>query len=136
MIALFLLTAMGEQAETPAPEVVSAVQINLGGACNFPGGGLAVAAQIGVQWSITNPDDTNYEVRVYRDGSFRAAYDTTDTEHLETVAGVVEDGVVGADTYQFTGSWTFRVDVVRKSDSVVVSTKSTTPTPIDYYTCA
>lgn len=126
------LAAMAEAAEpAPAEPTLGAVTVASlnDGACS--GSTPTPAASLRVSWSAASPDATLYDTKVYKNGVLQATLPNTTTTHDETVTGYVLGGLRNS----FASSWTYRVDVVRKSDSQVVSTQSSAPWQEEYGQC-
>jgi hypothetical protein len=118
----------GGAGTTPSLSAVTVVR-GLAGLCGIETTPL-MAATVIVSWTITNPDSTLYETRIYQNGIQQIALDTGTTDY-EFIANGVEDGPV--DPYNF--DWQYRVDVVRKSDGTAVSSQTSNTLTVTYGYC-
>jgi hypothetical protein len=116
-------------AVTPTLSTPTVATVNPG-ICS--GGSVLTNATVGISWTVTNGDDALYEIKVYEDGILIATKTGTTTQHTKTVTGFVEDGFFNP----FFADWTYRVDMVRISDSVVVDTKTAADWEQWYGTCS
>jgi len=90
------------------------------------------AASIRVTWTITNPDAALYSAKLYENNILKSTQDTAASMNYDkTVAGFVE----GGNGNWWNADWTYRVDVVRKSDSEVVSTGTSAEWTQQYGEC-
>lgn len=120
MLPLLLIMRAATPVLTPA---VSSLAASTGsaGACN-PSGGIDTEASVHVSWSVANANSTLYSAKLYKSGVLVATQDTTASmSYSETVAGAVENGSVDP----WVANWTYRVDIVRKSDSHTMDSAST-----------
>lgn len=85
-------------------------------------------ASVRVSWTLASYDAALYRTDLYKNGSLVSS--PTGTSYDETVDGYVEFGLYS----RFTASWTYRIDVVRRADNVVVSTRSVVWSKV-YGTC-
>lgn len=104
----------GGGGEPPVPTIASAGITHFAGVC--VNHNLQVNANLHANWTSTNFDSNLHEYRIYQD-SVLVATQGGSTSYLKQIPGVVEDGC-GA---SWQSSWVFRVDIVRKSDSVVLA---------------
>jgi hypothetical protein len=122
---------------TPVPSLGPAsVASSGGGSCDPVSGGTVTSATLRVSWTISNPDGVLYSIRIYENGILQETLGGTVTSWDKTLSGSVEAGVVGeSGVGQWTSNWVYRVDVVRLSDNVVVSTQSTSEWDQMYGVC-
>lgn len=129
---LALLMVAGQNAlNVPQPGVSLASVASLdSGFCNIDHT-VGTPASVRVSWSIVNSDDTNFETHVYQDGVLVATVPSSQTQWDFVLQGLVEDGF-----WPWTANSVFRIDIVRKSDSVAVASQETNPWTLTYGTCA
>ena len=134
-----LLAAQSGLATLPTLGAVTVSSFDTG-SCDVGGdGGLATPAQIQISWGMTNPDDAQYQLKVYENGVLMSggtlACSATGLE--KTITGAVEAGVDGEAGHgsEWTSDWTYRVDLVRLSDGVAVQTQSSSPWRQTYGVC-
>lgn len=115
---LFEFLAMIPQAgpvETAVPTLSSVYISSTPGGCaggsNFRH--VFPNASMTLNWSSTNFNSALHEYRIYQDNVLVSTQDTS-TSYTKTIYGA--EGVGGN---QWEANWTFRVDIVRKSDNVV-----------------
>lgn len=128
---IILLGAAVIVASGPVVSGVSVSSINAGAcALRF----VAVEAQIRISWSLTSPDAALYDVLLYENGGLLATLAGTTIQYDKTISGSVEDpsGSYGS---HWSSNWVYRVDVVRKSDGVVVSSASAPQWTLQYGDC-
>ena len=115
--------------------VVTALVTTLtnGGACS--GSTTTQAAQITTVITCGTANDALYTGKLYENGTFVSNYSTGGGSYVKTITGYV-DGLVGGTPF-INPSYTYRFDVVRNSDSVVVSTLTGTAytNPNEFGTC-
>lgn len=121
MLAIAELMFASTVPASTAPALGSIIFSHTSGSC-----GSSVDATVSPSWVVTNPDDTNYEVHVQENGVLVATQLSSSTSYSKTVAGFVESGSFR----QFTSSWAYTVEVVRKSDGVVIASRSRTWTQL------
>jgi hypothetical protein len=126
---LFALAGVPPTAPPPVVSVVVAATSNAG-ACVLPSGGTLTSARVGISWSLANSDGANYNIKVYKDGVLLTSGGMF-TSYDEEITGVVEGGALSP----YNASWVYRVDVIRNSDSAVVSTASSATWTKRYGTC-
>jgi hypothetical protein len=108
----------------PAPSLSGGTVSHLtAGACNGVGG-VSTPAQLQVSWGVANPDAVNYSIKIYENSVFQSTISGSSTTYAKTITGYVED-TSGGRSGTFTSNWTYRVDLVRLSDGVVVSSVTT-----------
>lgn len=131
MLTLLFLAAAAAESVALVPSVsgVNVVRQGSGGSCFA--GTLEAAAAIDVNWTVTNPDDVLYEAQLFENDILVATQTTNNTYWLKEVTEHVEEGPYNT----WTSNWTYRVDIVRKADGVVVSTASSSPWVQEYGTC-
>lgn len=113
------------------PQISNAVLSEVtGGACGF-GGTVATSAQNQLAWTLTNPDAADYDISVYENGVRIAGVAGDTTSLLIEITGNVRNGTF----FPWESNWTYRVDVVRKSDSVVVATATSNTWIVAYGGC-
>lgn len=104
----------GGGGEPPAPTISNMTLTHFAGVCTNHN--LTVNANVGFNWTETNFNSSLHEHRVYQDNVLLSTFGTG-TSYLKQIPGVVQDGC-GA---SWQSDWVFRVDIVRKSDSVVLA---------------
>ena len=113
----------------PVVSGVTVTRTNDGSCPAPPNHNPTVSAQVTITWSIANPDTTNYSQNLYRNGVLYLS--SASSGVVYNYSGYVE---VGGYPYLNTND-TFRVDVVRLADNVVVSTASSAAFMHQYSTC-
>ena len=101
---------------TPVGSAVS-TSLTTVGACNG-GGGVSVYGTYTTTWTMTNADSTGaYVSKVYINGVYSTQLANTVTSIVVTAPGVEDDSrhIINVDK-------TYRIDVVRVSDSQVMNT--------------
>lgn len=120
-------TSLGGAAATSTPTVASTAS----GTCS--GSNTGQSAALRVSWTITNPAPTQYAARLYENGILKQTSDTAASMSWDKiVSGYVEDGPRSP----FTADWTYRVDVVDKSNGRVVSSKTSATWERTYGLCS
>lgn len=119
MIPFFLAAAILATGQPAVSAVVLSTAI--AGACAGPGI-IATSASVHIAWTLTNPDPSLYSVKVYENGALLQTLAGDATSYDKPVSGAVENG----STASWFSNWTYRVDVVRNSDSVAVSSATST----------
>lgn len=109
----------GGGAPPPVPALTSAYITHFAGVCNSHI--LQVNATVTVNWTQTNFDNTLHEYRIYQDNVLVSVQGTSSL-YFKQVSGVVEDGCGSS----WQSDWVFRVDIVRKSDGVVLASREAT----------
>lgn len=89
-----------------------------GGFCS--GGSVGFPAKLRVSWTAINFNAALHEFRVYQDSIL--VNTTSSSSWDKDVVGYILDGFFHPVFF----SWLFRVDIVRKSDGVVLASGSTT----------
>ncbi|HEX7019007.1 MAG TPA: hypothetical protein VF159_03285 [Gemmatimonadaceae bacterium] len=134
---LFALAPHAGQVIAPAPLISgAAVAHESFGACGAgsKAGQTLSSASIRVSWVLTNPAPNDYYLRVYENGSLVATLSGADTFWVKTIAGSVDAGH-GARSAKWFSNWTYRIDIVRKVDQVVVGSATTAPWVNQYGSC-
>jgi hypothetical protein len=115
-------------ATEPSVASVSVASLS-GGSCS--GTHVGTNAKVRASWVINNPSDTAYTAKVYKNGVISqivsASASGTDT--------ATAPGVEGDPHNQTTVNWVWRVDVVRNSDSAIISSKSSATFTESYGNC-
>ncbi len=132
-----LLGVMAASAYVPPvqPSVTSVtVSLSTGGACKSPRGtGVSPSAIVRATFAIANSNYALFTTKVYKDGALRktltAAGTTTDDF---TVTGYV----AGETGHSFTANYVWRVDIIRNSDNVVVSTRTSATYTNEFGDCS
>jgi hypothetical protein len=127
---LELLALAGQRAGLPP--IVPAPSLGTVSISSAPGQCPGTDATVTMIWSITNPDDANYETRIYRDGVLDGVIANTGTTYTKTQAGYVESS---EDLGSLFVDWHFRVDVVRLSDGGQIGTQTAPTISRTYKTC-
>lgn len=110
-----LLLAHAASSQPDVPGVSGAVVVSdFMGACY--NGALDTPASIELQWNVAQANNTLYETQIRENGVLVATVPSTTTSWLKEVTGYVQNGSY----HQFTSNWTYKVDMVRKSDGVAV----------------
>lgn len=123
------LFAAGATVVVGAPSLTGSVSLtSFAGSC----AGAGVSATLTVAWTVTNPDDVAYEIRVLQNGVLISTQATTSPSYLKTVEGYI----VGGTFHRFTSNWTYTVQLVRKADGVTVDTKTSSLWAVIYGTCS
>lgn len=126
MLELLLMLGGNNSASPGIQPTLSGLSVSSlsGGACRIGGGGgLLIAAKVIVQWSVANPNDPQYAIKVYENGVLfgDGTIPSSHVSYTKTVAGSVEIGVPGeSGSGQWVSNWTYRIDLVRLSDGVAV----------------
>lgn len=128
-----ILAAMdGGTATVPPTTSTPSVTSTSTGACAL--GVPSPAASIRVSWTITNPDATLYEAKLYENSILVSTQNTAASMTWDkTITGSVESAQA-VSGFWF-ADWTYRLDVVRKSDSQVMDSKTSTMWGQEYGSC-
>lgn len=131
-----MLALLAQAVSTPTGPVLSGgtVSTTNAGACLIANGGVATPAQIQIAWSIAGVDAANYDIKIYENSVLLSTLAGSATSTSKTITGYVQDDA-GAYTGRFVSNWVYRIDMVRKSDGVVVSTRSTANWIVQYGDC-
>lgn len=118
-----MLGLMGAYVAPIGPTVTAlSAATHVAGSCKTPRGtGIATPASVRVTYAIGNADYVNYSVKIYRDGVLVSTRSSAATTFDSSISGYVQ-----GDNEAYTPVIVYRVDVVRSSDSHVMSTKSYT----------
>jgi hypothetical protein len=115
----------------PVPQISNAVIVQTNaGACGF-GGTVTTSAQNRLSWTLVNPNAVDYDIGVYENG-VRISGGPGNTTFLDMeITGSVRNGPFS----QWNSNWTYRVDVERKSDGVVVASATSNNWNVTYGSC-
>ena len=119
MFDLLLLLASTAVDTTPQVTSISATTLNPG-LC--AAGAVSTEASVRVGWTASNFDPALHSFYLYKDNILQDTFLASPFDM--TVAGLVENDPHHVQTF----TWTFRVDIVRASDSAVLASASTTIT--------
>lgn len=124
MIAHMLVQIMGASPIRVTPSITTPTIATLAaGACS--GHTVSPSASIRVTWTVANADDTHYSTKVYfSDAGGGFILQITQASSVVTFDMLVDGERENGTVHDFTSNWIFRVDVARKSDGLVVSTKT------------
>lgn len=111
------------------PEFTSgpSAAIQFDGFCS--GGSVSFPSRTNISWTASNFNASLHDYKVYKDGILVSTQSTSPYTHQ--VDGFITNGFFHP-TFK---SWTFRVDIVRKSDSAVLATGSVVWSAY-YYLCS
>lgn len=129
-----LFAAMHDASAVPAgltPQVSSIAAASLNpGHCVVGTTVPSQSAQVRASWTLTNMDTTLYDTKLYENNVLVA---TTTGVLLwdKTVTGAVEFG----NRNPWSASWTYRLDIVRKSDGQIVARKTASEFDQEYGGC-
>lgn len=132
MLLALLMVAAQNALNVPQPGVSLATVADFDfGFCNVDGS-VGQPAIVRVAWTIVNADDTNFETHVYQDGYLSVVLPSSTTHWDFTLNGLVNAGGYN----RFTADSVFRIDIVRKADSVAVASQETNRWQTTYGTCS
>lgn len=124
--ALFAAAAAREVIPDFTPGEVPIVTSERAGTCSQNPLSLVwstgLSAQVRISWTGLH-DNSDYEMQVKKDGVLVATTTIKAGYAVYTVTGLVEDGTDSP----ITSDWVFSLHIVRKSDDVVVSTRTAEP---------
>jgi hypothetical protein len=114
---------------TPQVSSIAAASLQ-SGSCTVGQTTPAQPAKVRTSWTLANMDTSLYDTKLYENGVLVA----TPTGVLlwdKTIAGSVEYG----NRAPWFASWTYRLDIVRKSDGQVVATRTSATFAQEYGGC-
>lgn len=132
LFALFaaMPDAASGAALTPLVSSIAAASLRAG-ECSPGHTTPALSAQVRVSWALVNEDTSVYDTKLYENGVL-VATPTGLTQWDKTITGSVEYG----NRAPWSANWTYRLDVVRKSDGQVVASKTSALFHMEYGGCA
>lgn len=115
---------------TPQVSTIAAASLS-SGACSPGHTAPQFPAQVRVSWTLQNMDTSLYDTKLYENGVLVATTSGV-LQWDKTITGAVEFG----NRNPWVANWTYRLDVVRKTDAQVVASKTSAQFHMEYGGCS
>lgn len=125
VIELLFMGAASASTGTLTPALGEATISDSAGSCPSNDASLVVS------WTVINPDDATYELHVLENGGLASTQLCSSTSFTKPITGFIESGPYR----QFTSRWTFVIQLVRKSDGVVIASRTASEWVVLYGAC-
>lgn len=131
LLALFAAMPADSSVPGATPQVTSIATVSLrAGACQAGHTQPLISAAVRTTWAVSNMDQNLYDTRLYQNGTLVGIV-TNVSQWDQDVSGSVEDGNRAMWSYD----WSYRLDVVRKSDGQVVASRTAATLTRNYGGC-